>query len=59
MKICASFRLYGSLFGVGLVTSAAVGYLAVGFLLKYLVSHRLDVFGWYRIVVGLAIFAWL
>lgn len=47
------------LFGVGLVTSAVVGYLAVGFLLKFLVSHRLDVFGWYRIVIGLAIFAWL
>ena len=48
-----------ALFGVGLVTSAIVGYLTVGFLLKYLVSHRLDVFAWYRIAIGVAILAWL
>ncbi|MEO6222243.1 MAG: undecaprenyl-diphosphate phosphatase [Vicinamibacterales bacterium] len=48
-----------SLFGVGLVTSAVVGYLTVGFLLKFLVNHRLDVFAWYRIAIGVAILAWL
>lgn len=48
-----------TLFAVGLVTSAVVGYLAVGFLLKFLVNHRLDVFAWYRIVIGLAILIWL
>ena len=48
-----------SLFAVGLVTSAVIGYLAVGFLLKFLVNHRLDVFAWYRIVIGVAILAWL
>jgi undecaprenyl-diphosphatase len=48
-----------ALFAVGLVTSAIVGYLAVGFLLKFLVNHRLDVFGWYRIAIGLAILVWL
>ena len=48
-----------SLFGVGLVTSAIVGYLTVSFLLKFLVNHRLDVFGWYRIAIGLAILIWL
>ena len=48
-----------ALFGVGLVTSAVVGYLAVGFLLKFLVNHRLDVFAWYRIVIGVAILIWL
>jgi undecaprenyl-diphosphatase len=48
-----------SLFGVGFVTSAVVGYLAVGFLLKFLVNHRLDVFAWYRIAIGLTILAWL
>jgi undecaprenyl-diphosphatase len=48
-----------ALFAVGLVTSAVVGYLAVGFLLKFLVNHRLDVFAWYRIVIGVAILAWL
>ena len=48
-----------ALFGVGLVTSAIVGYLAVGFLLRFLVNHRLDVFAWYRIAIGVAILAWL
>ena len=48
-----------TLFAVGLVTSAVVGYLAVGFLLKFLVNHRLDVFAWYRIVIGVAILTWL
>ena len=48
-----------SLFGVGLVTSAVVGYLTVGFLLKFLVNHRLDVFAWYRIAIGIAILIWL
>ena len=48
-----------TVFAVGLVSSAAVGYLAVSFLLKLLVSHRLDVFAWYRIAVAIAILAWL
>lgn len=48
-----------SLFGVGLITSAVVGYLTVGFLLKFLVNHRLDVFAWYRVAIGLAILVWL
>lgn len=47
-----------ALFGVGFVTSGVVGYVAVSYLLKFLVSHRLDVFAWYRVVVALAIFAW-
>ena len=48
-----------ALFAVGFVTSAVVGYLTVGFLLKFLVNHRLDVFAWYRIAIGVAILAWL
>lgn len=48
-----------ALFAVGFVTSAIVGYLTVGFLLKFLVNHRLDVFAWYRIAIGVAILAWL
>jgi len=47
------------LFATGVVTSGLVGYFAVSVLLKFLVSHRLDVFSWYRIVIGLAIFYWL
>ncbi len=48
-----------ALFAVGLVTSGVVGYLAVSFLMRYLVSHRLDVFAWYRIAVACAILGWL
>jgi undecaprenyl-diphosphatase len=48
-----------ALFGVGVVSSAAVGYLAISVLLKFLVTHRLDVFGWYRIAVAIAILVWL
>ncbi|HUR21454.1 MAG TPA: undecaprenyl-diphosphatase UppP [Vicinamibacterales bacterium] len=48
-----------ALFAVGFGTSAVVGYLTVGFLLKFLVSHRLDVFAWYRIAIGVAILIWL
>jgi undecaprenyl-diphosphatase len=48
-----------ALFGVGVVSSAVVGYLAIAVLLKFLVSHRLDVFAWYRIAVAIAIFLWL
>lgn len=46
-------------FAVGLVTSALVGYVTVSFLLRYLVSHRLDVFAWYRVVLAVAILGWL
>jgi undecaprenyl-diphosphatase len=48
-----------ALLGVGVVSSAVVGYLAISVLLKYLVSHRLDVFAWYRIAIAIAIFLWL
>ena len=48
-----------ALFAVGFVTSAIVGYLTVSFLLKFLVNHRLDVFAWYRIAIGVAILLWL
>jgi undecaprenyl-diphosphatase len=41
-----------ALFGVGILTSAIVGYLAVRFLIRFLANHSLDVFAWYRL--GLA-----
>lgn len=40
------------LFGVGLASSAVVGYLAIGFLLKYLVSHSLRAFAYYRFALA-------
>jgi undecaprenyl-diphosphatase len=44
------------IFVVGIVTSAIVGYLAIRFLLRYLATHRLDVFAYYRL--GLAALVW-
>lgn len=40
------------LFGAGLVTSAVVGYAAIGLLLKYLVSHSLRAFAYYRFALA-------
>jgi undecaprenyl-diphosphatase len=47
------------LFAVGFLSSAVVGYIAVNFLLKYLVSHKLDIFAWYRLAIAAALFYWL
>jgi len=43
------------LFVVGLATSFIVGYFALRFFLKYLENHSLNIFGWYRIILGLAV----
>jgi undecaprenyl-diphosphatase len=48
-----------ALFGVGLLTSALVGYLAIRFFIQYLGAHRLDAFAWYRIALALGTFVWL
>jgi undecaprenyl-diphosphatase len=47
------------LFAVGIVTSAAVGYLTVKFLIRFLATHRLDAFAWYRLALAAATFVWL
>jgi undecaprenyl-diphosphatase len=39
-------------FVIGLVTSGIVGYLTIRFFLRYLASHRLDAFAWYRIILS-------
>lgn len=46
-------------FVVGTVTSAVVGYVTVKYLIRFLTTHRLDVFAWYRILLALATFGWL
>lgn len=48
-----------TLFLVGMLTSACVGYLTVKYFVRFLVSHRLDVFAWYRCVLALVTFVWL
>jgi len=47
------------LFAVGFLTSAVVGYVTVRFFIRYLVTHRLDVFAWYRLALAAATFVWL
>lgn len=48
-----------AMFVIGMVTSAAVGYLAIRFLLKYLTTHTLAVFAWYRLALAAAFAVWL
>lgn len=50
-----SFQQIGSepaLFLVGIVASFISGYVAIGFLLKYLANHGLAVFAYYRLALG-------
>ena len=42
-----------------MVTSGVVGYLAVKYLIRYLATHRLDVFAWYRLALAAATLVWL
>jgi undecaprenyl-diphosphatase len=48
-----------SLFLIGIVMSAIVGYLAVKFFVEYLQKHTLDVFGWYRLALAASVAVWL
>lgn len=47
-----------ALIGVGFFTSLFVAYIVVKWLTKYLATHTLEIFGWYRLIVaaGLVIF---
>lgn len=44
---------------IGFAAAAVSGYLTVKFLLKFLSKHSLNVFGWYRIILGLVIVIWV
>jgi undecaprenyl-diphosphatase len=48
-----------ALFAVGMFTSAVVGYLTVKFFIRFLATHRLDIFAWYRIALAAATFIWV
>jgi undecaprenyl-diphosphatase len=48
-----------TVFLVGAGVSAVVGYAAIGLLLRYLMHHKLDVFGWYRLALAAAAGVWL
>ena len=48
-----------ALFVVGMVTSAAVGYLTIKYFLRFLAGHRLDVFAYYRLALAAITVVWL
>jgi undecaprenyl-diphosphatase len=48
-----------TLFLVGLVSSAIVGYLTIKFFLRYLAAHSLAVFAYYRFALAAVTVAWL
>lgn len=54
----ASGAVYGPLFAGSLV-SFVVGFLAIHYFIKYLKTHTLSVFIWYRIVLAIVIFMFL
>jgi undecaprenyl-diphosphatase len=43
---------------VGVLSSALVGYLAIGFFIRYVVRHSLDVFAWYRLALAGSVVVW-
>jgi undecaprenyl-diphosphatase len=47
------------MFLVGMVVSAAVGYVAIAALLEYLSRHSLAVFAWYRLALAATVIAWM
>lgn len=47
-----------TLFLVGGVTAFVVGYLTVRFFMRYLASHSLAVFAWYRLALAGAVVVW-
>lgn len=49
----------GMIFGIGFLSSAISGYIAIAFLMKYLRSHTLNVFAGYRLILAAFIFLWI
>ncbi|MFA5020956.1 MAG: undecaprenyl-diphosphatase UppP [Patescibacteria group bacterium] len=47
------------LLACGFLSALIFGYLAVRFLLKYLNSHSLSAFAWYRVILAAALIVWL
>jgi len=46
------------LFLIGMIVSAAVGYLTIKYFLQYLASHSLTVFAWYRLALAACVAIW-
>ena len=47
-----------TLFLTGMIVSAVVGYLTIKYFLRYLASHSLAVFAWYRLALAAAVVLW-
>jgi undecaprenyl-diphosphatase len=47
------------MFGIGFITSFVVGYVVIKYFLKYLKSHKLNVFAWYRIGLAIVLLIWV
>jgi undecaprenyl-diphosphatase len=48
-----------ALFATGMAVSGLVGYLTIKFFIRFLATHRLNVFAWYRVGLALVTFGWL
>ena len=48
-----------TLFAVGMVVSAVVGYVTIKYFLRFLARHRLDLFAWYRLALAALTVVWL
>ncbi|HNZ73734.1 MAG TPA: undecaprenyl-diphosphatase UppP [bacterium] len=44
---------------VGGLSAATFGYLAIKYFLKYISHHSLNIFAWYRLIIGCLILIWL
>lgn len=44
---------------LGVLSSAVTGYFAIKYLLQYLDRHSLNVFAWYRLIIGCLTLIWL
>jgi undecaprenyl-diphosphatase len=48
-----------TLFLVGMAVSACVGYLTVKYFIRFLATHPLNIFAWYRVVLALVTYVWI
>jgi undecaprenyl-diphosphatase len=47
------------LLGIGFIAAFITALLAVQFFLRYIEKHSFVTFGWYRIIIGIAILLWI
>jgi undecaprenyl-diphosphatase len=47
------------LFAIGMISAAAVGFLTIKFLIRYLAGHSLNAFAYYRLALAAVTVAWL